>query len=559
MSESRLVIREVETRNFRNLRDGVFRITSPMLVAGPNNSGKTSLLRAIALWAELMTRWIEGVGDPVREEDGNYPLRQTQLANIASIPLANGDHLWAGKKVEEPFRIALRTDEWRITLEVVHLYSEFLGFRPAAEVDDRALDALRSRPLRAVYLSPVSGLDLREPPLRAEAVPAYLALHQAGSILRTIVHEVSEDERKWRLLTAEMQERFGWELQQPSVNLASVQVGYREAGSAPTYELECAGSGALQILLMHATRLRFEGAVVLLDEPDAHLHPWLLDETLRSLSEFARRTGSQVIAATHSVNLIRAAEARHLSVMVDGRQTLAAEGGNTEIAQRAVETLDPEDIALAPAASGILYVEGPTDVPILRAWAERLGHPAHRFLARPFWKPYAMGRKPSAPQHHRMLRRLFERKIPGVVLRDGDGKEHETEMPKRNGLRRLFWKRYEIENYLLHPQAVVRFVMGEEQGRPAEVVEADVRDGLLPRVYRSPLEDDEFHRTNKGKNVLEGVLRGMERPPSRSEYWRIAAVMTPEEIHPEVVEKLDAIAEWFGLTGGEAGPAVSGR
>jgi len=559
VSESRLVIREVETRNFRNLRDGVFRLTSPMLVAGPNNSGKTSLLRAISLWAELMTRWTAGVGSPVREDDGNYPLRQTQLANITSIPLANGDHLWTGKKVEDPIRITLRTDEWRIALEIVHLYSEFLGFRPAADVEDRALDALRSRPLRAVYLPPVSGLEVREPPLRADAVPAYLALNQAGSILRTIVREVSEDERKWGILTAEVQERFGWELQRPSVNAVSVQVGYREAGRAPTYELECAGSGALQILLMHATLLRFEGAVVLLDEPDAHLHPWLLEETLRSLSEFARRNGSQLIAATHSVNLIRAAETSRLSVMVDGRQTLAAEGGNTEIALRAVEALDPEDIALAPAASGILYVEGPTDVAILRAWAERLEHPAHRFLARPFWKPYAMGRKPSASRHHRMLRMLFDRKIPGVVLRDGDGKEHETDPPRRNGLRRLFWKRYEIENYLLHPPAVVRFVMGEEPGRPSEVVDADVRDGLLPRVYRAPLEDDEFHRTNKGKNVLEGLLRGMERPPSQREYWRIAAVMTPEEIHPEVVEKLDAIAEWFGLTAEEDESAVSGR
>lgn len=553
------MIREVETRNFRNLRDGVFRITSPMLVAGPNNSGKTSLLRAISLWAELMTRWIEGVGDPVREDDGNYPLRQTQLANITSIPLANGDHLWTEKKIEEPIRIALRTDEWRIALEIVHLYSEFLGFRPAADVEDRALDALRARPLRAVYLSPVSGLDVREPPLRAEAVPAYLALNQAGSILRTIVREVSEDERKWRLLTAEMQERFGWELQQPSVNLVSVQVGYREAGSAPTYELECAGSGALQVLLMHATLLRFEGAVVLLDEPDAHLHPWLWEETLRSLSEFARRNGSQMIAATHSVNLIRAAEARHLSVMVDGRQALAAEGGNTEIAQRAVETLDPEDIALAPAASGILYVEGPTDLPILRAWAERLGHPAHRFLARPFWKPYAMGRKPSAPQHHRLLRRLFGRKIPGVVLRDGDGKEHETEMPKRNGLRRLFWRRYEIESYLLHPRAVERFATEEEGSAGATAVKKRLWDGLPRQMLRSPLGQHDFLDENKGKPLLARALEAMERPPSPREYWRIAAVMTPEEIHPEVVEKLDAIAEWFGLTGDEAGPAVSGR
>ena len=553
------MIREVETRNFKNLRDGVFRITSPMVVAGPNNSGKTSLLRAISLWAELMSRWIEEVGDLSRGEDGGYRLLDTQLAHLVTVPLADGDHLWAEKKVSEPIRIGLRTDEWRIALEVVHQHSELLGFRPGADVEERDLESVASRPLRSTYLSAASGLEVREPWLDLRAIPGYFAVGQGGSILRNLLREVSEDEDKWTLLTERVRRSLGVELLRPSASARTVHAWYRETAGGPSYELECAGSGMVQILLIQAALLHFEGGVLLLDEPDAHLHPWLVEVAERGLRQFVRDSGAQLIAATHSPRLIRAAELRHLSVLVDGRQILVTDGEDAEIAQRAVETLDPEEIALAPAASGILYVEGATDLAILRAWAERLKHPAHRFLVRPFWKPYAMGRKPSASQHHRMLRMLFDRKIPGVVLRDGDGKEHETDPPRRNGLRRLFWKRYEIENYLLHPRAVVRFVMGEEPGRPSEVVDADVRDGLLPRVYRAPLEDDEFHRTNKGKNVLEGLLRGMERPPSQGEYWRIAAVMTPEEIHPEVVEKLDAIAEWFGLTGGEDESAVSGR
>lgn len=556
MSESRLVIREVETRHFRNLRDGVFRITSPMVIAGPNNSGKTSLLRAISLWAELMTRWIDGAGSSVREDDGNYPLRQTQLANIASIPLANGDHLWTGKKVEDPIRIALRTDEWRITLEIVHLYSEFLGFRPAADVEDSALDALRSRPLRAVYLSPVSGSNVREPPLRADAVPAYSALNQAGSILRTIVREVSEDERKWSILTAEAQELFGWELQRPSVNAVSVQVGYREAGSARTCELECAGSGALQILLMHATLLLFEGAVVLLDEPDAHLHPSLVEVTERSLRQFARDSGAQLIAATHSRSLIGAAEPNELFVMVDGRLILAGVGA-ADCAEQVGDLLDPEDIAFAAAAVGILYVERRTDIEILRAWAERLGHPALGFLERPFWKSYAPGSRPPPAQHYRLLRGVLSSDLPGVVLRRNDRESH-RKSAKRNGLLSLFWTRYQVENYLLHPQAVVRFVTNEESAVAAEKADRVLRDGLAPPMYRSPLEDHSYHRSMRGRDTLSMALAQMERPPSQGEYWRIAAVMTPEEIHPEVVEKLDAIAEWFGLTGGEGESAVSG-
>ena len=552
------MIREVETRNFRNLRDGVFRITSPMLVAGPNNSGKTSLLRAISLWAELMSRWIEGVGDPVREDDGNYPLRQTQLANIASIPLANGDHLWTDKNVEEPFRIALRTDEWRITLEVVHYHSEFLGFRPAADVEDRDLESLASRPLRTIFLSVVSGLDVREPWLNLHAIPGYIALGQGGSILRNLLREVSEDEDKWALLTERIRRSLGVELLHPRAGPRTVRAWYRETADGPIYELECAGSGMAQILLIQAALLHFEGTVLLLDEPDAHLHPWLVYAAERALRQFARDRGAQLIAATHSPHLIRAAEPRNLSVMVDGRLVAGAGDGSASFAEQVVERLDPEDIALAPAASGILYVEGRTDIEILRAWAERLDHPALRFLKRPFWKQCALGRRFGPPQHYRLLRGLLSSDLPGVVLRDGDGKTHK-ESGKRNGLRRLFWRRYEIENYLLHPRAVVRFVTIEEPTVAAKTADRFIRDQLLPPVYRSPLKDHEYHRRMKGKTVISRALAGMERPPSQGEYWRIAAVMEPEEIHPEVVEKLDAIAEWFGLTGEEDDSAVSGR
>ena len=552
------MIREVETRNFKNLRDGVFRITSPMVVAGPNNSGKTSLLRAISLWAELMSRWIEEVGDLSRGEDGGYRLLDTQLAHLVTVPLADGDHLWAEKKVSEPIRIGLRTDEWRIALEVVHQHSELLGFRPGADVEERDLESVASRPLRSTYLSAASGLEVREPWLDLRAIPGYFALGQGGSILRNLLREVSEDEDKWTLLTERVRRSLGVELLRPSASARTVHAWYRETAGGPSYELECAGSGMVQILLIQAALLHFEGGVLLLDEPDAHLHPWLVEVAERGLRQFVRDSGAQLIAATHSPRLIRAAELRHLSVMVEGRLVAGAGDGSASFAEQAVEHLDPEDIALAPAASGILYVEGRTDIEILRAWAERLDHPALRFLKRPFWKQCALGRRFGPPQHYRLLRGLLSSDLPGVVLRDGDGKTH-RESGRRNGLRRLFWRRYEIENYLLHPQAVTRFVTVEEPTVAEETADGFLRDQLLPPVYRSPLKDHEYHRRMKGKTVLSNAFAQMERPLSQREYWRIAAVMTPEEIHPEVVEKLDAIAEWFGLTGEEDESAVSGR
>lgn len=131
-----------------------------------------------------------------------------------------------------------------------------------------------------------------------------------------------------------------------------------------------------------------------------------------------------------------------------------------------------------------------------------------------------------------------------------DGKRRRaTTAGRRNGLRRLFWRRYEIESYLIHPEALVRFVMAEESGLAAGTVEAHLRDGLLPRVYRDPLGNHDLLDSTKGKVIVADLVSVMAEPPASRDYWRIAARMEPAEIHPEAVEKLDAIAECFGLTG----------
>lgn len=553
------MIREVEVRNFRNLQDGSFRITSPMIVAGPNNSGKTSLLRAILLWSELAAMWWAEGGDLARDDDGTYRLIEKQLGRLESVPLLVSDSLWRRKVVTEPVRIGLRANGWQVAFEIVHRHSELISFRPERAVSEQDLEGLRDRPLRTVYVPPVSGLDVREPRLDPRTISGYLSIAQAGSILRTLLHVVSQDEAKWELLTAEARRWFAVDLHRPVAGPTTIWVGYREASGGPTYELEGAGAGMLHVLMMQAALLHAEGSVVLIDEPDAHLHPWLVDKMLRHLLDFAQRSGSQLVAVTHSVDLIRAADRNRLSVLVDGRQTTIADQRDAEMARRAVELLDPEDLALAPASPGVLYVEDYTDIATLRAWAERLDHPAFRFLDRPFWKRCALGRRFGPPEHHRMLRRLVASKLPGIVLRDGDGKQRKPSVSgRRNGLRRLFWTRYEIESYLIHPRALVRFVTAEAGEDAGERAAKHIWSSLPPKIFAAPLDRDDYLDESKGKVILAGLLSVMETPLSSREYWRIAAQMEPGEIHPEVVEKLDAIAEWFGLTG-DAGAEVSGE
>jgi len=77
---------------------------------------------------------------------------------------------------------------------------------------------------------------------------------------------------------------------------------------------------------------------------------------------------------------------------------------------------------------GILYVEGYTDIQILRAWAARLDHRAATLLATEImWKPVVFqtregavgGGGVRAREHHEALQ-LVRNDFPGIELIDGD-------------------------------------------------------------------------------------------------------------------------------------------
>ncbi len=59
------------------------------------------------------------------------------------------------------------------------------------------------------------------------------------------------------------------------------------------------------------------GAVLLLDEPDAHLHVILQDAIYGELRSTAARTGAQLVIATHSEVIINSVDARELCVLLD--------------------------------------------------------------------------------------------------------------------------------------------------------------------------------------------------------------------------------------------------
>src|SRR3990167_4821054 len=70
--------------------------------------------------------------------------------------------------------------------------------------------------------------------------------------------------------------------------------------------LELAGTGVLQALQIFSYVTLFEPALLLLDEPDSHLHPDNQGLLASALQLAAAETTTQVILSTHSRHLVDA-------------------------------------------------------------------------------------------------------------------------------------------------------------------------------------------------------------------------------------------------------------
>ena len=108
--------------------------------------------------------------------------------------------------------------------------------------------------------------------------------------------------------------------------------------------------------------------VLLLDEPDAHLHVILQDSIYGELRTVAERRQSQLVIATHSEVIIVSVEPRELLVVLQSARPLADSSEKSSLI-KSLRVLSNTDIMLARDAEGILYVEGRTDIMILCFYA----------------------------------------------------------------------------------------------------------------------------------------------------------------------------------------------
>ena len=327
---------------------------------------------------------------------------------------------------------------------------------------------------------------------------------------------------------------------------------------ASRLDIASGGSGFQQVLMLLTFLHTRPSSILLLDEPDAHLHVILQDVIYSELRSVAARSNSQLIVATHSEVIINSVAPDELCMVFNRPRLLSSVTERARLAE-SMRILTNVDIMVADESIGVLFTEDYTDMNILREWARVLGHPIYEHLlktimCRSMVTEHRQGAAGITAKEYYDKLTLVRANLPGVFLVDGDAHPGVQTTPTGGaGLQRLRWKRYEIESYLFHPAALARYVAEKVEPGAAASHIADLQkyleENYPPTFLKDPLKDTQFLIDTKARtNLLPPALDAAGLPAiPYTRYHEIAAVMLPEEIHPEVKEMLDAIQKAFNL------------
>ena len=360
------------------------------------------------------------------------------------------------------------------------------------------------------------------------------------------VHESDNGPKKWQRIAERIEALFGARLNEPRYikERGEVVMDYRTRDGI-TLDLSASGRGQQQTLLLLAHMAVHPGAVLLLDEPDAHLEILRQRQIYQVLTDQAGETGSQIIAASHSEVILNEAADRDMVIAFVGQPHRIDDRGSQVL--KALRDIGFEHYYLAEESGWVLYLEGSTDLAMLRAFAIALNHPARQALDRPF--VHYVANQPRKAQEHFHALREAKKDLAGIAIYD----RLDSNLPDDPRLVQRMWTRRELENYLCQRETLLAYA--EEHGRRQQ---GDLFGAAWRKAMDEAIQQVENALRTLGKDPWSADIKASDEfldplfkqfyktfdlPDfmSKTDYHALAAFVSAGAIDPEIGQALDAI------------------
>jgi ABC-type lipoprotein export system ATPase subunit len=565
---------KLKIENLKCLGSAEIELGRAVVFVGPNNSGKTTALQAIALWHLGLKTWVARHGaKPSAKERTGVTLNRRDLI---ALPVPNASLLWLDRHVRQGqrdngakkspnilIRITvsgiLQSQQWEQGFEFDYANPESIYCRPIGDLNDETLNRLTKLAefIRVAFLPPMSGLASVEPKIEPGRVAVLIGEGQTAQVLRNLCHGVASAdaaEISWESIVGNLKQLFGVELLRPEFNATrgEIEMRYRSERDIDL-DISSAGRGLQQTLLLLAYLYANPGATVLLDEPDAHLEILRQRQIYDRISQVALEKGSQIIAATHSEVVLQQAAGRDTVIAFIGKPHRINDQAHQ--LRKALAEIGFEHYMYAEQQGWVLYLEGTTDLAILKTLAARLNHPAASVLESAYVDFVESNTPPTARDRFFGLREA-KANLVGLALFDRLDRPMDL-LAQPAALTELCWQRREVESYFVTRSSLIAwatrdldgwdlFSKAEAERRTnamnASIVELEnaIQVQGKPSPWSGDLKVSDEFLTPLFANYLRRL--GLDESVMRKKsYYELAATIPLEEIDPEVTTMLDAI------------------
>lgn len=493
-----------------------------ILLVGGNNSGKTTLLHALATWEFCKTVLIYEKSPKALLNDFRGDGYGITIDDFTPINLPSFKSLWTNLTATSGYTLSIKcywddnTGNEKFLEISLALAQERLYIKPTASnlVEGDVLPKI-------AYLPTFAGIGSKEQWFPKAYRNKLIGQGLAGAILRNQIMELwlqniklrnNRKNGRMRLSDADLKyirendpydilnqyvfkvfrgvlypKRFDPEFHtHVQINFRKGEIKGKRFAPFPKYnerDIMMEGRGFLQWLSVLTFVLTPDIDVLLLDEPDSHLHCVLKSELFEDLKQIAAKQHKQVIVATHSSEVIKAFDyAEILSIVKGNPKYLTGEEGKCLV----LSSLGTEFFPLLESIQRnkkAFLVENNSDAKFLEIFCNKFDTWPDNIT---IWAT-ATKHKERKAFYNFLRNSITDLKV--LSLNDRDNRNysditkslHDNHCPNdvHDGnceLRCRTWRRWEMESYLVCPEAIARLVQKQSDDKSYDVCLQEVKD-----------------------------------------------------------------------------------
>ena len=560
------MIHKLRLKNFKKIQEETFLFNNFNIIVGANNSGKSTVLQALAIWQYCVDQF------RLAPKKGKRGI-QLVLPNFTALPVPEFNLLWKDKidriytKKENPNKkeqiyIYIEIDvHWKNSngeekhfCVTMRYQSPQAVYAIPANGWNEFWELIQTPDFpKIVYVPPFSGIEPHEQWLDDGNIKQHIGKSQPGSVLRNLLFRVINsnipiaENHGWTEIYNKIKEWFGIELQIPQYIFGvSTEIKTEYKSNGKFFDVISGGSGFHQIITLFAFLYGYpDVTTILLDEPDAHLH----NNLQKKIVNYLLNKNKQFLIATHSEEFIRNVDIHSVISIMSGKPVAV---DSTEKIIKALSEVDNNDILRTQESAYILYVEGEDDDRILAAWANIIGFSDiyQKFYTYPLGGRTKQLMKERSDSHYTALKQIVPN-LKRMLLLDYDTEDSYHPEPNNPCLKE--WTRKNIDNYLLVPNAWRRAIANQLN---------EVEDSLLLNPYYCIVNDffesqnltlprnATWHTVNANIfSIIDGKKILFSNPNSlfnqilaksngqlKISRQNVALAMRPEEIHQDIYD-----------------------